>query len=125
MPNHIYSQYKERINEYDKCIQVFERHISDELLKELQDKDFEKNYKIRIDAQIGIALNGSKILSNKDFGVVTVIKDVPNYDLGIIAPLGLLPMCLVILMKIIRIDMFSNYQMKRIIVRIMKNLNYI
>ena len=89
LPNHIYSQYKERINEYDKCIQVFERHISDELLKELQDKDFEKNYKIRIDAQIGIALNGSKILSNKDFGVVTVIKDVPNYDLGIIAPFGI------------------------------------
>lgn len=89
LPNHIYSQYKERINEYDKCIQVFERHISDELLKELRDKDFEKNYKIRIDAQIGIALNGSKILSNKDFGVVTVIKDVPNYDLGIIAPFGI------------------------------------
>lgn len=89
LPIHIYSQYKERINEFDECIKVFERHISDELLKELQDKDFEKNYKFYVDAKIGIALNGSKISSNKDFGVVTVIKDVPSYDLGIIAPFGI------------------------------------
>ena len=66
-----------------------EGYISTELLKELQDEDFEKNYKIRIDAQIGVALNGNKISSNKDFEKVTVIKDVPNYDLGIIAPFGI------------------------------------
>ena len=65
------------------------KYISTELLKELQDEDFEKNYKIRIDAQIGVALNGNKISSNKDFEKVTVIKDVPNYDLGIIAPFGI------------------------------------
>lgn len=115
---------REFFNKCDEYIKT-QRDISTELLKELQDEDFEKNYKIRIDAQIGVALNGNKISSNKDFEKVTVIKDVPNYDLGIIAPFGITSMCLVILMKIIRIDMFSNYQMKRIIVRVMKNLNYI
>lgn len=76
---------REFFNECDEYIKL-QRDISEELLKELQDKDFEENYKIHIDAQIGVALNGSKISSNKDFGKVTVIKDVPNFDLGIIAP---------------------------------------
>ena len=74
---------REFFNKCDEYIKT-QRDISTELLKELQDEDFEKNYKIRIDAQIGVALNGNKISSNKDFEKVTVIKDVPNYDLGII-----------------------------------------
>lgn len=79
---------REFFNKCDEYIKT-QRDISTELLKELQDEDFEKNYKIRIDAQIGVALNGNKISSNKDFEKVTVIKDVPNYDLGIIAPFGI------------------------------------
>lgn len=79
---------KEFFNKCDEYIKI-QRDISTELLNELQDENFKGNYKIRIDAQIGVALNGSKISSNKDFGQVTVIKDVPNYDLAIIAPFGI------------------------------------
>ena len=52
---------REFFNKCDEYIKT-QRDISTELLKELQDEDFEK---------------------------VTVIKDVPNYDLGIIAPFGI------------------------------------
>lgn len=83
LPDHIYSQYKEHINEFDKGIRLYERLISD-ALKELQDKNFEKNYEVHINAQIKIAFNGSKITSDKDFIYGFVLKDVPNYDLGII-----------------------------------------
>lgn len=74
---------KEFLNNSDEYIKL-QRDISDELLEELQDENFEKNYNIHANTRIGIAFNGSYITSDKDFMDASIIKDIPNYDLGII-----------------------------------------
>ena len=57
--------YKERIDYLEKKIRL-------------------KKYKIELYSEIKVAYNGSRITSSKDLTSCFVIKDVPDYDLGII-----------------------------------------
>lgn len=57
--------YKERINYLEKKIRL-------------------KKYEIELYSEIKVAYNGSRITSSKDLISCFVIKDVPDYDLGII-----------------------------------------
>lgn len=63
--NELVKVYKERISYLEKKIRL-------------------EKYEIKLYSEIKVAYNGSKVNSNRDLINCFVIKDVPNYDLGII-----------------------------------------
>lgn len=74
-----YMKYREELNECNHFIDTFNAVISTNL-KRLK----YKTYEVKIESQIKIAYNESEITLNNNWENCSVLKDIPNCDLGII-----------------------------------------